>query len=478
MTNPTSAWRANLIYAALIIASTAQTAQAQSVPPSATWSLAPNIGTCTRCGNWNWLDKDGAACQSFTCLGPDWPNCANKTPTERICTPGQQFSVTGCGVTGVEQCTYTCNAQGAGYSPPACTAIGNGGNFRRSFCDYSAAAGCGVQGGFVQGRPTTLNQQCTQDGVLQTVTRGSCGEGGCSRRLVCKPGQPCCRVGIDPGCSQCTWNNQHIDLQPKCGQGGSGYQCTFGKVTVSMPLPCPNVTRKPFPRAIVGQPVSMQIVNGCADLPSASNRVDVGPPYDQCGDTIFAYEGQIAWICSSPELADAEWSMDERAWNIGQRNAGGLILDQRTGGSITHIYETSSYDKAPIGPGPDPAVRQPAYQVRLTTHYNLVGAFRYHYRTQEHRCYWGPDQTGGQKQCHDPGACLSDPNAANREDCKPDGSAATVIVSPTRELPTFIIGNIAVDGARTPQDPANPNTCGVIGIPVVQAQSVLGGGNK
>lgn len=478
MTTPTSAWRTALLGAFLLVTSHIQPASAQSLPPNASWSPAPNVGSCTRCGNWQWVNGDGAACQSFTCLGPGWPNCADHPPSEHICNPGQQYSVTGCGVTGVENCTYTCNAQGTGYGAPSCTTVGNGGNFLRSFCDYGTSAGCPVQGGFVQGRPTTLNQQCTQDGVMQTITRGACGEGGCSRRLVCKPGQPCCRVGIDPGCSQCTWNNQAIDLQPKCGPGGAGYQCTFGKVTVSVPLPCPNVSRHPYPRALVGQPVKLQIVNGCGDLPTAGNRVDIGPPYDECGDSIFAYEGQIAWICSSPEMADAEWTMDERSWNIGHRNIAGPILDKRTGGSVTHIYETSSYDKAPTGPGATPNQRQPAYQVHLTTHYNLVGAFRYHYRTQEHRCYWGPNQTGGQKPCHNPGACLNDPNAANRDDCKPDGSATTEIVSPTRELPTFIIGNIPVEGARTPQDPANPNVCGAIGIPVLQAQSILGGGDR
>ena len=239
-------------------------------------------------------------------------------------------------------------------------------------------------------------------------------------------------------------------------------------------MPCPSVTRKPFPRAIVGQPVRLQIANACANLPNASGRVDVPPPYDQCGDEIFAYEGQIGWMCSRPDLSDAEWSMDERAWNVGHSNALGPISNQRSGTSATHVYETSSYDLAPNGPGfPNMAQRQPAYQVQLKTNYTLVGAFKYHYRTREEQCFWGANQSGGRKQCHNPGACISDPNRANREDCQPDGSRATVIISPTRELPSFIIPDIAVTGAKTPQDGVNPNSCGVIAIPVISSQSVL-----
>lgn len=443
-------------------------------PPSATWSPAPNVGTCTRCGNWNWVNGDSQACQTFTCLGPGWPDCANQQPRGgQVCTPGSRFEVTACGATGVQSCAYVCNAQGTGYAAPICQTIGNGGNFRRTYCDYSA--GCAVEGGFVQGRPTTIAQQCTQDGVLQTVTRGACGAGGCLRKLVCKPGQPCCRPGIDPGCTpQCTSQGSTFDIQPRCGPNGAGYSCTFGKLTLSVAMPCPSVLRKPFPRAIVGQPVQLQIANACGGLPNANGRVDVPPPYDQCGDEIFAYEGQIGWMCSRPDLSDAEWRMDERPWNIGHTSALGPISNVRTGVSINHIYETSSYDLAPNGPGyPDLAKRLPAYQVQLQTHYTLAGTFQYHYRTRETQCYWGPDGTGGRKQCANPGNCLSDPNAANREDCKPDGSRMTVIVSPTRTLPSFVIPDIAVTGAKTPQDLVNPNSCGVIAVPVIMSQAVL-----
>ncbi|NJM40609.1 MAG: hypothetical protein HC853_07480 [Anaerolineae bacterium] len=303
--------------------------------------------------------------------------------------------------------------------------------------------------------------------MQQTITSGLCGEGGCKKHLICRPGQPCCRPGIDPGCTEsCEWNGEKIDITPKCGPGGAGYQCTFGKVTVSVPLPCPTVIRKPFPRAIVGQPVSFSIIDGCSALPSASNRTDIGPPYNECGDTIFAYEGQLAWICSKPDMSDAQWTMDERSWNVGQTNSAGTIPSTRIGSSVNHVYETSSYDKAPNGPGyPEMSKRQPAYQVQLKTNYSLVGAFKYHYRTQEERCYWGANQSGGRKQCHNPGACLSDPNAANREDCKPDGSRETVIISPTRELPSFIIGNISVTGAKTPQDLADPIAAALLARP-------------
>ena len=154
--------------------------RAQQPPPNAVWEPAPSIGTCSRCGNWRWTDALGQPCQSFTCLGPGWPTCADQVTNSHICTPGEQFNVTECAVTGVETCSYTCNAQGTGYGAPTCQAIGNGGNFRRTFCDYNA--GCPVGNGYAQGRPTTVSALCTQNGTLQTVTYGACGTDGCNRR--------------------------------------------------------------------------------------------------------------------------------------------------------------------------------------------------------------------------------------------------------------------------------------------------------
>ena len=461
-----------LVFVALLVPVTSsQSALAQAPDPNATWQPAPNVGTCTRCGTWQWTNGDGLACQTFTCLGPGWPECANQAPSDRLCTPGTSFSVTSCGATGVETCRYTCNVIGTGYGPPVCQTVGNGGNFSRTFCDFNA--GCPIDGGFVEGRPTTVSQLCTQNGPVQTVTRGQCGEGGCSRRLVCRPGQPCCRPGIDPGCEQCPYQGGVLDIRPQCGPGGQGYQCTFGRLTLSVPMPCPVVLREPFPRALVGQPVRLWIADGCADVPAAGDRMEVGPPYDACGDTIFAYEGQLAWMCSSPDLSNAQWAMDERPWNVGHTNAGGVIANERAGASITHIYETSSVDLAPNGPGyPDVMSRLPAYQVRLRTNYTLVGAFRYQYRTQERRCY---EAWGERKTCRDDGYC-DDPGFPERRDeyaCRADHGVETVWISPTRELPMFIIPDIAVEGARTPQDPLLANACGPIPVPVIQVQSTI-----
>lgn len=451
---------------------------AQQQPPSnATWVPAANVGTCTQCGNWHWTNQAGVACQTFTCLGPNWPKCAEKIPSEKICTPGSTFNVTQCSVTGVETCSYTCNTGGTGYLAPVCRAVGNGGNFRRQYCDYNAS--CPVNNGFVEGRPTTIDALCTQNGAVQTITRGACGTGGCSRKLICRPGQPCCRPGIDPACTpQCQSHGETIDVVPKCGPGGQGYQCTYGKLTLSVPLPCPSVTHKPFPRALVGQPIQFEITNACADLPTSGNRVDVGPPYDVCGDTIVAYEGQLAWICSTPDMSDAEWMMDERAWNVGKVGADGPILAQRTGATIRHTYETSSVDLAPNGPGyPDMLRRQPAYQVQLKTNYSLVGAFRYHYRTQERRCYNDAGKTQ-QRECRDSGYCDNPgfPERQNEWQCRPEGASETVWITPTREAPVFILPNIPVIGAKTPQDLGNPNSCGVIATSVLQSQAVLGVG--
>ena len=214
--------------------------------------------------------------------------------------------------------------------------------------------------------------------------------------------------------------------------------------------------------------------NACGNLPSTSGRVDVPEPWDDCGDTIVAYEGSIGWQCTNADSAGVEWSMDERAWNVGHIGSDGkLILANRSGASVAHVYETSSYDLQPNGPGPNGNHQQPSYQVEVKTRYSLVGAFKYQYRAQEHRCYWGPNQTDGQKQCYNAGNCLGDPNASAREDCKPDGSDETVIITPTRELPAIVIPDITITGAKSAQDPAGADICGPLPIPVISSQAVI-----
>jgi len=455
---------ASLAYPSPIVAAT-------DPPPGAPWTAYPDIGSCSNCRKYAWTNQEGVACEKVTCLDPDWDQCNNTSP---LCTPGSSFNTLICGGTGIENCTYVCDANGKGYRQLLCIAVAGSGTVSRKFCDYNA--GCGISAdGFLEGKPTTISQTCWTGQPSTTQSVGACGTGGCVRKLICKPGQPCCRPGIDPGCTRCTSGGETFDIKPVCGPGGAGYQCTFGKVTVSVPMPCPTVVRQPFPRALVGQPATFQIVGGCSDLPTASNRADVGAPYNQCGDTIFAYEGQLSWICSKPDQSDAEWTMDERAWNVGQTNALGVIPATRNGPSVSHLYETSSYDKAPNGPGfPNLSQRQPAYQVQLKTNYSLVGSFKYHYRTTERRCYEDAGMTQ-RRTCRDDGYCgdVKFPERKNEWQCRPQGGSETVIVSPTRELPNFIIGDIAVLGAKTPQDLANPNSCGVIATPVIQSQAVL-----
>jgi hypothetical protein len=378
---------------------------------------------------------------------------------------GNTFSVNVCTGTGIDSCSYICGANGT-YTLQQCQRVGNNMNRRFEYCDYNA--GCPVSGGYLQGKLTTVAQLCTQNGVQQTVVATAACGGVCSRKLVCRPGQPC-KGGEEP--KTCKWKSGVGELVPTCSDTGSGYTCTFGSLTLSVPKPCPTVSRTPFPRAIVSKPVRLT-ANVCGNLPSATGKQDVPEPWDDCGDTVVAYEGAMAWQCSAQ--GGVNWTMDERSWNVGQTGSDGRkILNQRSGTVVSHVYETSSYDLMPNGPGVNLTSRQPAYQVSLQTKYSLMAQFRYHHRTQEERCYWGANQSGGRKQCHNPGACLSDPNRANREDCKPDGSRETVIITPTRDLPAMVIPDVTVTGAKVPQDPVLGNTCGPVPIPVIQVQSVL-----
>jgi hypothetical protein len=405
--------------------------------------VSAQFGTCSGCTTEEYWDPDlGKWCTRYYCTDPNFPSCLVATPGARVCEPGDSAVTTQCSGVGIDYCTYTCSSAGTGWSAPSCTQAGNSGNTYRNFCNWSAGCPRGPNGE-VDGRLTRVSMICTQLGTTsQVIDEQACGS--CRRTTQCLPGQPC----------TCDDAQAQIGQQPVCSGGVDGWSCSWNGLTVvSVGRPCPQVRREPFPRAIVGQPVRMEIIGGCSG-PSASNTVEFGITSGPNCPRVFAYRGALSWQCSDPAWNDATWRMDERAWNIGQRSDNGAsIEDVRVGRAIAHIYETSSIDKPRNGPVGQR--RDPAYQVQLRTSWTLAGNFQYREQRTEQRC---TDIDGNARQCG------IDSDIAITE---------TVIVSPWVNGPSILIPNILIDGATLPQDIAAGGACGVIGVPVVQAQSVL-----
>jgi hypothetical protein len=317
----------------------------------------------------------------------------------------------------------------------------------------------------------------------------------------CKPGQPvycsgggilqCTpdgKVPVCPGGCEAGGNCPKVCNQlPECHPAGSTWACTWNSVpVVSVPLPCPQVQRQPWPRGLVGVPVRFEITVA-GSVPGASNSVSVSPP--TCDSrTIIGYRGTLSWMVEN--LDGAQWSMDERPWNVGHAsdnipspidgrsvsqsmlNGDLTVRDERQGRVVTHIYETSSYDKPENGPGfPDLAQRQPAYQVSLHTQWTLVGDFQYQQRETIVVCKdnSNPPQT---VPCPPPqGWCDHHPGDPG---CRSDiHIRVTEVISPWHPGPAIRIGGIEVVGAVTPQDTAKAPTCDVIAVPVIASQAVL-----
>jgi hypothetical protein len=224
-------------------------------------------------------------------------------------------------------------------------------------------------------------------------------------------------------------------------------------------MPCPGVTRNPFPRVIVGKPVTLEIGDACDDAVATHEvQVPAADP-DQWGtcnaETVIGYRASLRWDCANPDRA--LWTMDERDFNIGRIGADGRVIDaERTGAQVSHVYETSSHDKPVTGPGyPDLGVRQPAYQVRVRTNWTLRGSFAYQVRRTEQRC---ADAWGNARRCG-----LDADVAITR----------TVVVSPWIDAPAIVIPDIPVDGARASQDPATAQICSIVPVPVMQSQAVI-----
>ena len=349
------------------------------------------------------------------------------------------------------------------------------------------------------GRCEPGDEYICPDGSVSQCNNGHylpCGECIPGEPIYCSGGgvRQCSPDGTAPECpppcppGQCP---EVCEELPKCRPDPSGqWVCSWNDVDiVAVQTPCPIVQRNPWPRGLVGVPNRFEITGGCGEAPTASNSVSINPP--TCDRrTIIGYRATLTWVCSDPSFANARWTMDERSWNVGHASAdiqspvdgrpvsqsmlnGDLTIhDQRQGRTVTHIYETSSYDKPSNGPGyPNASQRQPGYQVRLRTTWTLVGNFQYQQRETVERCYDNstPPQPVG---CPPPrewcDAHSGDPN------CRDDiNIRVTEIISPWHPGPVIQIPDIAVEGALTPQDAGQPLACGAISTPILQSQAVL-----
>lgn len=97
----------------------------------------------------------------------------------------------------------------------------------------------------------------------------------------------------------------------------------FWGTSVTIPYPCAMVKRTPYPRAIVGEPVTFEILLETIEVSSE--------PIDTCTPDIMDY--QIHIRLRPDTNSEPIWYFDEREW-------GGPTIG--TGWTISHIFETSS----------------------------------------------------------------------------------------------------------------------------------------
>lgn len=383
------------------------------------------------------------------------PQCKPGQPCPK-CTPGQTGGACDfCATGSTRQCNGNVQVCGSNGQFPTCTKTCEPGQTK--VCPNGSAIICDENGTY----PACPSTQC-RPGEVKLCAGGT----GNNASVTCNA------QGQFPSCpNDCKANESCNDIcrgSPECHASSDGeWVCSWAGVQVRVPTPCPNIVRDPYPRGLVGVPNTLRIIGVC-NGPATTGGANIDPL--ECkGRTITAIRGSAAWLCSA-NFSDATWTMDERSWNLGKRSndlvspyvghdgrrvgdimGGDLnIQAERHGAAIQHIYETSSYDKPQNGN----ANHWPAYQVQLQTNWTLAANFQFQERITIESC---ADAVGKACDCRH-AECARNRTVRYEEIWHPGQSVQV---------------QTQIRGARVTQDPTRANMCGVIGVPVQQAQVVL-----
>ena len=419
------------------------------------------------------------------------PRC--KRRIEVRCKPGRPCPSCPPGRTGGE-CDY-CTPGDTRDCRGSTQVCGPDGVFPPCFppCVPGSRVFCPCSGEWLECDPVTGEFPYCRPGCIpgQTIYCPSGEQRICKADCTHDPCTPCPPGGCPP--PPCT--RECCLGDPECVERPGEWVCSWaGREIVRVPKPCPEVVREPWPRAMVGVPLELRITSSCQGATN-SGAVAVDPPMCPGSYYIIGLRGTVSFQCDSAQLADSEWRMDEREFNIGKTSddimtpyvgdgqpgnnpslrkprtvhqimseteGDAEIRDIRRGLRVRHVYETPSYNKPVNGPGwPDANKREPAYQVSLRTKWRLTGAFQYQRLITYIRCY----NNAGQEV-----SCDSQP---------PPAYTRVFTETPWFTGPTVSIP-VEVVGARVLADPVLRNQCTVIPIPVQQVQTVLvpGNGNR
>lgn len=345
----------------------------------------------------------------------------------------------------------------------------------------------------------TLPDQCSATGRRICVPDGNGGYVWEKPKGECQPGQevfcpggssvvctPDCKI---PSCPAGTPPPEFCKERlgtPSCYRSGNGWVCEWMGVRVSTENPCPTVEHDPFPRGLVGVPMTFRITGGIGSSNSGGstwacdevNHPGCPSPSHICNDGTYVtgVRGSVTFYSTAADAANARWLMDDRPQNVGNRSEdivspypghngrrvsqimGGdlTIKNERRGATVSHIYETSSYDKPQNGPSNN----WPAYQVQLQTRWHLVSSWQYQVRVWQDYCEL-PNGNGYPCDCN----AQVDPNCA-------------LIIHKRRPSYVWHPGptvsyDADVIGARVLQDAARSKICSAIPVGIVQSQAVL-----
>ncbi len=236
-------------------------------------------------------------------------------------------------------------------------------------------------------------------------------------------------------------------------------------VSVSARIPCMIVQRWPYPRGLVNLENDFTVLGPWVSERGSSFTAEWEP------GRMRNYLLEVEWRFNEGSVP--VWFFDEREWNAEP--------DYASGFTVTHTYQTSSWEKPENGPSLEGRLNLPAYQAQVYVQWIPYVHRRFEYADQEEKVFHcGVSERAclEQKiQCEATGYESGDPGCHVTVWRSYDSGWVPIDLRDYGNGFAWYTSGVAIDISQPPADippvPDGARECGAIPVPVIEVQVYL-----